>query len=45
MYYALIINDRINTDVEYKQKMVDAWLDAANKHYEELATELASLIT
>jgi len=42
--YAQAINDRIATDVEYKQRMVDAWSKAALKHYEELSTEL-ELIT
>jgi len=43
MEYAQGINERMSSDVEYKQKMVDAWVDAANSHYDEIAAELASI--
>jgi spermidine/putrescine-binding protein len=43
MEYAQSINERISWDVEYKQKMVDAWVAAANSHYDEIAAELASV--
>lgn len=41
--YAQSINQRMATDVEYKQRMTDAWLAAALAHYEELSEELAGL--
>ena len=41
--YAQSINERIATDVEYKQDIVDAWVAAANSHYAELAAELESI--
>jgi ABC-type Fe3+ transport system substrate-binding protein len=43
MEYAQAINDRIATDVEYKQNLVDVWITAANNHYAELAAELESI--
>ncbi len=43
MEYAQGINEQMSSDVEYKQKMVDAWVDAANSHYDEIAAELASI--
>jgi len=43
MEYAQGINKQMSSDVEYKQKMVDAWVDAANSHYDEIAAELASI--
>jgi ABC-type Fe3+ transport system substrate-binding protein len=41
--YAQEINERMSSDVEYKQKMVDAWVDAANNHYMELSAELENI--
>jgi len=41
--YAQSVNARIAADVEYKTRMVDAWIAGANKHYEDIAAELASI--
>ncbi|MBE0633277.1 ABC transporter substrate-binding protein, partial [Candidatus Bathyarchaeota archaeon] len=41
--YAQAINDRIETDVVYKQNLVDAWVLAVNNHYAELTAELESI--
>jgi hypothetical protein len=41
--YAQSINDRISSDVEYKQNMVDIWIEAADNHYAALAAELKSI--
>jgi len=43
MAYAQAINERIATDVVYKQNLVDAWVLAVNNHYAELAAELESI--
>jgi len=43
MEYAQSINERIASDVEYKQNIVDAWVDAINNHYAELTSELESI--
>jgi ABC-type Fe3+ transport system substrate-binding protein len=43
MEYAQAINDRIATDVVYKQNLVDVWITAANNHYAEIAAELESI--
>ena len=44
MTYAQSINDRVASDVEYKQTMEDAWKTAALNHYAELTAELNSLL-
>jgi len=41
--YAQALNERIATDVEYKQNIVDVWVEAAYNHYAELAAELESI--
>jgi ABC-type Fe3+ transport system substrate-binding protein len=43
MNYAQSINERISSDVEYKQEMVDTWEEAALEHYAELVSELESI--
>ena len=43
MEYAQEINERMSNDVEYKQKMVDAWVEAANNHYMVLTVELENI--
>ncbi|MFH1180476.1 MAG: extracellular solute-binding protein [Candidatus Bathyarchaeota archaeon] len=43
MAYAQAINERIATDVVYKQNLVDAWVLAVNNHYAELTAELKSI--
>ncbi len=43
MEYAQAINDRVETDVVYKQNLVDAWVLAVNNHYAELTAELESI--
>ena len=43
MEYAKSINERVSTDVEYKQNIVDVWVEAASSHYAELTSELESI--
>ncbi len=43
MEYAQSINERVASDVEYKQNIVDAWVAAVNSHYAELTAELESI--
>ena len=40
--YAQSINSKIATNVEYKTQVIDAWIVAANNHYDDIAAELAS---
>jgi len=41
--YARSINDRIKVDAEYKDLLVDAWMDAAEAHYADIEAELNSI--
>ncbi len=41
--YAQSINDRIKVDAEYKDLLVDAWIDSAEAHYTDIAAELDSI--
>lgn len=41
--YAQSINSKIATNVEYKTQVIDAWIEAANNHYDDIAAELASM--
>ena len=41
--YAQSINDRIKVDAEYKDLLVDAWIDSAEAHYADIAAELDSI--
>lgn len=43
MEYAQNVNEQISSNVEYKQKMVDAWVAAANSHYDGIAADLAGI--
>jgi hypothetical protein len=41
--YAQSINDRIKVDAEYKDLLVDAWIDSADAHYSDVEAELNSI--
>ena len=41
--YAQSINDRIKVDAEYKDLLVDVWIDSAEAHYADIAAELDSI--
>jgi ABC-type Fe3+ transport system substrate-binding protein len=43
MEYAQSINDRIMVDAEYKDLLVDAWMDSADAHYSNIEAELNSI--
>jgi ABC-type Fe3+ transport system substrate-binding protein len=43
MEYAQSINDRIKVDAEYKDLLVDAWIDSADAHYSDIEAELNSI--
>ncbi len=42
--FAISINERLRTDPEYKQDILDAWIEAAEARYDSIRAQVAALV-
>ncbi len=42
--FAISINERLRTDPEYKQDILDAWIEAAEARYDSVRAQVAALV-